>query len=173
MRFWNTKYGIAFYEKCCNFINFSPIPYQNISNERSFIVESKFRWPDNKIISPSPISAFNISKGLGGGRVKPGHPPKYSLICLVLGDDYKNSISTAKKKLQALLCKRGSYFTPSYWNSWLWLNLMPKQATTHNSKSSQNHRSGACIIIKLWGKVPMSLLDPPALVWYRIFLTYF
>ena len=39
-----------------------------------------------------------------------------------------------------------------------WLNLMPKQS--QNSKSLQNHSSNAQIIIKLWGKVPMGILDP-------------
>ena len=48
-----------------------------------------------------------------------------------------------------------------------WPNLMPKQATTttppktHNSKSVQNLRSNAGIIIKPSGKVPMGIIDPP------------
>ena len=112
VRFWDTKCRIAFSEKCCNFLIFNPIPHQSISNERSFSVESKFRLPDNKIVSPSsPISADNISNGWGGGWVMPGHPPKYSLTCLVFMDIHKISIFSVKKSYR-LFCARGGLMLP-------------------------------------------------------------
>ena len=43
VRVRDTKCGIAFSEKCYNFLILYPIPHQSISNERSFSVESKFR----------------------------------------------------------------------------------------------------------------------------------
>ena len=64
---------------------------------------------------------FQVSGKAGRfGLVKPGHPPKYSPICLFLGDTFKIAIDIAKKKVQTFLNStifRGVLWTPSYINS--------------------------------------------------------
>ena len=49
------------------------------------------------------------------GLVKPGHPPKFSPICLFLEGTLKIVIDIAKKKVQTFLtvqCSGGSYGPP-------------------------------------------------------------
>ena len=62
------------------------------------------------------LQIFQVSGKAGRfGLVKPGHPPKFSLICLFLEGTFKIVIDIAKKKVQTFLNStmfRGSYGPP-------------------------------------------------------------
>ena len=62
------------------------------------------------------LQIFQVS-GMAGrfGLFKPGHPPKFSPICLFLEGTFKIVIDIAKKKVQTFLNStifRGSYGPP-------------------------------------------------------------
>ena len=62
------------------------------------------------------LQIFQVSETVERfGLVKPGHPPKFSLICLFLEGTFKIFIDVAKKKVQTFLNStifRGSYGPP-------------------------------------------------------------
>ena len=77
------------------------------------------------------LQIFQVSGKAGRfGLVKPGHPSKYSLMCLFSGDTLKIVIDSAKKKIQTFFyieIFRGVLWTTFYTNSPWWMDFQLEQ----------------------------------------------